>query len=118
MARVSKTILDADGNPFSMPFEDDGSGVLKPVHVSELSGSIVAESSQTESDATGDVLTFSAPITAIEIFHSEGTPQDFVVNGLTVTVAAGGWRSPVGGTPSASVTLPNGVTGVVVTRLE
>lgn len=80
-------------------------------------GSVVAEDSKTEDDATEGVLTFAAPIRAVEIFHSEETAQDFVVNGLTVTVAAGGWRSPIGGTPSASVTLPNGVTGVVVTRL-
>lgn len=83
-----------------------------------LYGMRVAEDSQTEGDATEDVLTFSAPIRALEIFHSEETPQDFTVNGITVTVAGGGWRSLIGGTPSASVTLPNGVTGVVVTRLE
>ena len=82
-----------------------------------ITGSSAAEDSQTEADATSDVLTFAAPVAAIEIYHSEATAQDFVVNGLTLTIAAGGWRSPVGGTPSAEVTLPSGVTGVIVTRL-
>jgi len=83
----------------------------------QLSGSKVAEDSQTEADATSDVLTFSADIEALEIYHSENTAQDFVVNGLTLKIASGGWRGPVGGTPAATVTLPTGVTGIVVTRL-
>jgi hypothetical protein len=94
------------------PVDEDGN-VIGP-----FVGQSVAESSQTEADATEDVLTFGAPITAIEIYHSEESAQEFVVNGLTLTIAAGGWRSPVGGTPGATVELPNGVTGIIVTRLE
>jgi len=81
-------------------------------------GSSVAEASQTEADAAANVLTFSAAVAAIEIYHSETTAQDFIVNGLTLKIAAGGWRGPVSGTPAATVTLPAGVTGVVVTRQE
>ena len=89
-----------------------------PVRRVELSGSTVAEDSQTEDDATNDVLTFTNPITAVEVYHSEETPQDFTINGLTLTIAAGGWRSPIGGTPGKTVGLPNGVTGIIVTPLE
>lgn len=83
-----------------------------------LSGQQVAEDSQTESDATSNVLTFAANIYAVEIYHSEATPQEFEINGLTISIAAGGWRSEIGGEPAATVTLPSGVTGIVVTRLE
>jgi len=84
----------------------------------QLVGSSVAEDSKTEANAVANVLTFSAAVAAIEIYHSEATAQTFVVNGLSLIIAAGGWRGPVGGTPAATVTLPAGVTGVVVTRLE
>ena len=78
----------------------------------ELSGSNVAEM-QDQSDATADVLTFSENITSIEIYHSEATPQSFTVNGLTLIVAAGGWRSPIAGTPAKTVGIPTGVNCIV-----
>ena len=78
----------------------------------QLSGSKVAEM-QDQSDATADVLTFSENISSIEIYHSEATPQSFAVNGLTLIVAAGGWRSPIAGTPGATVGIPTGVNCIV-----
>lgn len=78
----------------------------------QLSGSNVAEM-QDQSDATEDVLTFAANITSIEIYHSEATPQIFTVNGLTLIVAAGGWRSPIAGTPGKTVGIPTGVNCIV-----
>lgn len=83
----------------------------QPISMS-LSGSNVAEM-QDQSDATADVLTFSENITSIEIYHSEATPQSFTVNGLTLIVAAGGWRSPIAGTPGATVGIPTGVNCIV-----
>ena len=73
------------------------------------SGNTVAEQLN-ETDAVTDVLTFSATIESIEIYHGEATSQDFVVNGLTLTIESGGWRSLIAGTPSAEVTIPTGVT--------
>ena len=70
----------------------------------------------TQADATSDVLTFSADIYTVEIYHNEDTPQSFIVNGLTLVIADGGWRSSIGGTPSPDVTLPSGV-DCIVTRL-
>ena len=78
----------------------------------KLTGSKVEEQ-KTESDATSNVITFSEPIQSIEIYHDEATPQTFVVNGLSLKIASGGWRSPVGGTPSAQVTIPAGVSCIV-----
>lgn len=77
-----------------------------------LTGSKVEEQ-KTESDATSNVITFSEPIQSIEIYHDEATPQTFVVNGLSLKIASGGWRSPVGGTPSTQVTIPAGVSCIV-----
>ena len=79
------------------------------------SGNTVAEQ-LAETDAVTDVLTFSATIESIEIYHNEATSQDFIVNGLTLTINSGGWRSLIGGTPSVEVTIPTGVT-CTVTRL-
>ena len=89
--------------------------LVNPPGVVTVKGSSVAEV-QTDSDAISEVLTFAAPITAAEIYHNEATAQEFVVNGITLVIAAGGWRSPVGGTPAATVTIPASVT-CIVTRL-
>jgi len=73
-------------------------------------GSIVAEVKD-ESDADeSNIITFSANIESIEIYHNETTQQEFTVNGLTLKVAPGGWRSPVAGTASDEVTIPADVT--------
>ena len=69
-----------------------------------------------ETDAVLDVLTFAANIESIEIYHDEATPQDFIVNGLTLTIKPGGWRSPIAGISSDAVTIPAAIT-CSVTRL-
>ena len=65
----------------------------------------------------GRTIRFSKPIKSIEIYHDEVEPQTFTVNGIEMKVARGGWRSPVGGTPSDSVTIPSGI-DCIVGRLE
>ena len=72
------------------------------------------EEVQDQTDAEDNVLTFSAPIAGVEIYHAEATAQEFEVNGLTLTVPPGGWRSPIGGTESAEVTIPEGVDCIVM----
>jgi len=77
-----------------------------------ITGSILAEQ-KTNADADANVITFSANITAIEIFHDELTWQEFIVNGLTITVPPGGWDRQLGGTPSPEVTIPTGISCIV-----
>jgi hypothetical protein len=71
---------------------------------------------KTQADADADVITFSENIGAIEIYHAEATWQEFVVNGLTLTVPSGGYRTSIGGTPGKTVEIPNGV-DCIVSRL-
>jgi hypothetical protein len=78
----------------------------------KLTGSILAEQ-KTDADAVNNVITFSADISAIEIYHEEATWQDFVVNGLTLKIPAGGYRTPVGGASSDEVTIPIGISCLV-----
>jgi hypothetical protein len=87
-------------------FTKDNPGVV------ELSGSSLAEQ-KTQTDAVANVITFSANISAIEIYHEEATWQDFIVNGLTLKIPAGGYRTPVAGVASAEVTIPAGVNCLV-----
>ncbi len=82
----------------------------------KISGSKVAECLD-QDDADNNVLTFSDDIYALEIYHNEATAQEFIVNGLTLTIPSGGWRSPIGGTPGKTVTIPASV-DCIVTRLE
>lgn len=77
-----------------------------------ISGNSVAEMKD-QDDAVNNVLTFSTNINAIEIFHSEATPQEFIVNGLTLIIAAGGWRSPIAGVPATTVGIPTGINCIV-----
>ena len=77
-----------------------------------LTGSILAEQ-KTNDDAVDSVITFSANITAIEIYHEELTWQTFTVNALALKIPAGGYRTPIGGTTGATVTIPTGISCVV-----
>lgn len=79
-------------------------------------GTVIVEQ-KTQADAQSNKVTFSAPIKAIEIYHAEATAKDFTVNGFTLKVPPGGYRTRVGGTPSAEVTLPASVT-CILNRLE
>lgn len=78
----------------------------------QVSGSILAEQLD-QSDAVTNVLTFSANITAIEIYHEESTWQTFTVNGIAFKIPAGGYRTPVAGTAGATVTIPAGINCLV-----
>ena len=77
-----------------------------------LTGSILAEQ-KTNDDAVDSVITFSANITAIEIYHEELTWQTFTVNALALKIPAGGYRTPIGGTAGATVTIPTGISCIV-----
>ncbi len=75
---------------------------------------VTIEEQLDQSDAdTLNVLEFNAPIEAIEIWHNEATPQEFTVNGIVLSIIPGGYRSSIGGTPSAEVTIPGGVDCIV-----
>lgn len=78
----------------------------------QFSGNTLAEQ-LTNDDAVNNVLTFSANINSIEIFHNEASWQEFIVNGITLTIPSGGYRTPIGGTPGATVTIPAGVACIV-----
>jgi hypothetical protein len=78
----------------------------------KISGSFLEEQ-KTNADAETNVITFSANISAIEIYHEETTWQTFIVNGITLKIPAGGYRTPVGGTPSTEVTIPAGINCLV-----
>lgn len=113
MAYDTKQILrDADGNPIPQIWSEAADDFLPYEGDARLKGSRVEEV-LTESDAVSGVLTFAANISSIEIYHNEDTPQEFIVNGITLVIGPGGWRSPVGGTPSNTVTIPAGVNCVV-----
>jgi hypothetical protein len=79
----------------------------------KVNGSLLAESHLTEADAVANVLTFSANINAIEIFHEAETRQTFQVNGINIIVPPGYYRTPVGGVAGATVTIPAGVSCIV-----
>lgn len=71
------------------------------------------EEQLTDADAASNILTFSEDILTLEIYHEEDTWQDFVVNGITLKVPPGGYRTSVGGTPSPEVTIPATVPCIV-----
>jgi hypothetical protein len=98
-------------------------GVFVPVQVgvdgavaTTLTGSSLAEQ-LTESDDVAGVLTFSANISTIEIYNTDGTNAGvFTVNGIDITVPAGKvFKSAIGGTPSNQVTI-TGATTYIVSR--
>ena len=77
-----------------------------------LTGSTLAEQ-LTNADAIENILTFSENITNIEIYHTEATWQEFEVNGITLTIPPGVYRTPVGGIPGVTVTIPASVSCIV-----
>jgi hypothetical protein len=92
---------------------DDGTYADAVVQV----GSIFAEQ-KTQANAVAGVLTFSEPISAIEIHNTDTANAGvFNVNGISITVPAGGYfpKSVIGGTPSNQVTI-TGATAYIVNR--
>lgn len=82
----------------------------------ELTNNKVVEVQDQDNANPSNILTFTDTIQAIEIWHNEASPQIFIVNGINLKVASGGWRSHIGGTPSVEVTIPESIT-CIVTRL-
>ena len=78
----------------------------------DIKGSILVEQ-KTQADAVANVITFSANISAIEIYHEELTWQDFIVNGLPIKIPAGGYRTPIAGVSATTVTIPDGINCLV-----
>lgn len=76
-------------------------------NVVRLRGGTLAESTQDESDASGGVHTFAAPVAAIEIVNQGSSGLEATVNGITIVVPPGLAYGPalVGGTASASVSV-------------
>lgn len=88
-------------------------GTAMPVSVvGSLPNQTLAEQ-KTQADAVVNVITFSANLVAVEIYHEEVTWQDFIVNGITIKIPAGGYRTPIGGVAGATVTIPNGISCIV-----
>jgi len=98
------TPIGTDGNSL---FTDSKPGSMK------LTGSILAEQKTNDDADANHILTFSAPITAIEIIHEESTWQTFIVNGITFKVPQGVYSRSIDGTPSVEVTIPAGIVCVV-----
>ena len=78
-----------------------------------LIGSILAEQKTNDDANASNVITFSANISAIEIYHEELTWQTFTVNALALKIPAGGYRTPIGGTAGATVIIPTGISCIV-----
>ncbi len=81
----------------------------------ELTGCKLVEQ-YTSEDAVENDITFTSEIYAIDIYHNENGEtlwQVFNVNGLDIAVPPGGYRVIVGGTPSDTVTIPDGVSCIV-----
>lgn len=75
-------------------------------------GNTLAEQ-KTQADAVANVITFSQNINVVEIFHAEETWQNFIVNGLTLVIPSGGYRTPIAGVPGLTVTIPAAVNCIV-----
>lgn len=67
----------------------------------------------TTTQGTNLAITFTLNILAVEIYHEEATWQTFTVNGLALKIPAGGYRTPVGGTPATTVAIPAGISCIV-----
>jgi len=111
------------GLPVGSTFFESDTGILKvlnaagalvqaPGETVALSGSKLVEQ-KTEADAVANVITFTDNINAIEIFHENIVWQSFTVNGLVLQVPSGGYRTPIGGTPATTVTIPAGLDCIV-----
>jgi len=70
---------------------------------------------KTQENAVGGVLTFSANITCVEIYNTDAINNGtFTVNGLTIVVpATKSFMSPIGGTPSSTITVAGATTYIV-----
>lgn len=67
----------------------------------------------TQAAAVANVLTFADDIGAVEIYHAEVAAAEFIVNGITLTVPPGGYRTSIGGVVGKTATIPAGVNCIV-----
>lgn len=97
-----------------IPVDTDGDEKFTSANpaIVQLSGSILAEQ-KTQADALANTITFTGDINAVEIYHEESTWQTFTVNGIALTIPAGGYRTPIAGTVAKTVTIPTGVNCIV-----
>jgi len=94
-----------DGDVVTLQTTANGALLTQTTIVGSLPNQTLIEQ-LTDADAVVNVLTFSANIEAIEIYHEEATWQTFIVNGLTIIVPAGGYRTPIAGVVGLTVTIP------------
>lgn len=67
----------------------------------------------TNDHAVDNILTFSENLSHVEIWHNEETPQEFEINGITLYIASGGWRSAIGGERDKKASIPATVQCIV-----
>lgn len=94
-------------------YNDDGS-----LNVTTFGGSLVE--SKTQDDAVDGVVTFSAPVSVIEIYTlDKENDAVFIVNGTSINIPAGAppFIARIAGEPSAEVTV-SGATSYVLNRYE
>lgn len=108
---VGSTFFESDTGQLKI-LSAAGTLVNAPSESVTLSGSNLAEQ-KTQADADNNVITFTENISTIEIYHAEPTWQTFTVNGIAITVPAGGYRTPVGGVAAKTVTIPANVNCIV-----
>jgi len=114
-----------DGDAVAWEMTSTGSGLVslsgsnipddEPVPVKEIGNKLTEQ--QTEADDVAGVLTFTANIAYIEIYNTDATNAGiFTINGIDINVPAGKvFKSAIGGTPSANVTI-TGATTYIVSR--
>lgn len=88
----------------------DGSG---PAKVLSIGTSFKQQ--LTQADAVAGVITFTDPISAIEIINTDAANAGvFSVNGININVAAGGsFKAIIGGVPTAAVTITGSTSYIV-----
>ncbi len=69
----------------------------------------------TQVAAVDGILTFTDPITAVEIINTDAVnPGIFTVNGISINITAGGsFKAVIGGTPSAIITISGAASYIV-----
>jgi len=83
--------------------------------IGSLANQTLAESSKTEADAIGGVVTFSSVVDCIEIYNSDAVNTGtFNVNGIDIVVPPSRvWKDAIGGAPSTEVTVSGSTTYIL-----
>lgn len=105
-----KDLIRKNGDPIPQYWNDKEQKFVEYEGKVGIIGETVAEQKNNTNADVNNVLTFSEPIEFVEIYHNESGLQTFVVNGISLQIASGGWRSPVSNTnASVEVTIPEGI---------